>query len=273
MARLLRAYTCETKEGDGLLLSAATPRELWELLYVEHGALTLHTAFYRAPLQAGEFCIVPEGVSRYVTGEGCLRVVRFSPCFFMQLSERYEQDLQYMFELRARSTPSVIDGEHPLYARLSDCFHLCYEELCSREIFYDLRISAHLSLIFADLLSTYSGAYGEGEQPIYRNILRLSPALQYMEAHLAAHISLAELAGEVPLAPDYFTKLFRESMGETPVDYMQSLRVNCAMELLATTDDAVPAIAKSLGVSASYLAELFREALGVTPTAYRKMSK
>lgn len=273
MAKELRAYTCETKDGNGLVLPAASLEGLWELLYVESGTLTLHTAFYHATLSTGVFCFVPEGVSRYVTGVGCLRIVRFTSCFFSQLSERYEQDLQYMFALRARSTPSVIDNNHPLYGRLDECFRLCYEELCSREIFYDLRISAHLSLIFADLLSTYSGAYGEGEQPIYRNILRLSPALKYMDAHLASHISLAELAGEVPLAPDYFTKLFRESMGETPVDYMQSLRVNSAMAMLSGTDESIPAIAKHLGVSPSYLAELFREALAITPTAYRKISK
>ena len=273
MAKALRTYTCDTFEGNGLLLSPATSEEPWELLCVERGTLTLHTAFYEATLGQGVFCIIPRGVSRYVTGEGSLRVIRFSPSIFSLLSERIEQDLQYMFELRARSTPILVDAYHPLYDKIKECFLTCYEELCCRDTFYDLRISAHLSLIFADLLSTYTGAYGEDEQPLYRNILRLSPAIRYMESHLSTHVSLGELAGEVPLAPDYFTKLFRESMGETPIDYMQSLRVNRAMGALAHSDESIPAIAKSLGISSSYLAELFRDSLGVTPTAYRKMSK
>ena len=124
------------------------------------------------------------------------------------------------------------------------------------------------------LLRFYCGAKSEPDRMIYHNVLRLSPVLNYISESFKEKIYIEKLADMINVSPDYFTKMFKESIGKTPIDYINAMRINYAMELLCTTDMQMADIADIIGFcNPNYFHKIFKQYMDVSPLAYRKMSK
>ncbi|MFZ3483554.1 helix-turn-helix domain-containing protein [Sphingomonas sp. 3-13AW] len=92
----------------------------------------------------------------------------------------------------------------------------------------------------------------------------------YMAASLDRQIGLDELAGLVGLSRFHFCTSLKAATGMTPHEWLTSLRMQRARELLATTDWPIIAIALEVGYQTpSAFAASFRKACETTPTAYR----
>lgn len=52
-------------------------------------------------------------------------------------------------------------------------------------------------------------------------------------------LTLEDLAAEAALEPKYFCRVFRQITGRTPINYLNYYRVECAAELLCTTQGAL----------------------------------
>ena len=78
----------------------------------------------------------------------------------------------------------------------------------------------------------------------------------------------------INVSPDYFTKMFKDSMGKTPIEYINGLRINRAMQLLVTTEDSLSDISDKIGFcNPNYFHKIFKQYIDVSPLAYRKSSK
>ncbi len=98
------------------------------------------------------------------------------------------------------------------------------------------------------------------------------PAVLYVDAHLNELISMQEMAELCHLSRSYFSRLFRQEVGENFVDYVNRRKVSRAKELLRTSAKSVGAIAGELGfVDTSYFVKLFKRFEGITPLSYRKL--
>ena len=99
---------------------------------------------------------------------------------------------------------------------------------------------------------------------------QLLQVLDYIDAHLGSNITLAELAGLVDLSQFHFGRLFKQSLGLSPYQYLLQQRVERAKTLLKHTDKPIVAIALECGFnSQSHLGRKFRQLTGITPKAYR----
>lgn len=101
------------------------------------------------------------------------------------------------------------------------------------------------------------------------------PALRrvtdYVAAHLANTISLAELAAVASLSPFHFARQFRKTTGLSPHQYVLRARVEEARRLLLEGRAGVAEIAAEVGFcSQSHLSRHMRQTLGVTPAAVRR---
>jgi transcriptional regulator GlxA family with amidase domain len=68
-----------------------------------------------------------------------------------------------------------------------------------------------------------------------------------------------------------FKRRFAKATGMTPIEYVQTLRLEEAKQILETTDLAVEAVANEVGYEdPSYFGRLFRRTVGLTPAQYRK---
>jgi len=76
--------------------------------------------------------------------------------------------------------------------------------------------------------------------------------------------SLGEVAG---IDPDYLAKIFKKSKGETPNQFIKTIRIERAVELIKTTDLNISQIHHQVGIPhASYFAKIFKEKMGLSPS-------
>ena len=78
----------------------------------------------------------------------------------------------------------------------------------------------------------------------------------------------------INVSSDYFTKMFKDSIGKTPIEYINGLRVNESMRLLSETEKTMAEIADEIGFcNPNYFHKIFKQYIGVSPLAFRKSSK
>lgn len=109
--------------------------------------------------------------------------------------------------------------------------------------------------------------------PLYEGGLpqrQLLKVLDYIDAHLGHGIKLSELAQQVDMSQFHFGRLFKQSLGVSPYQYLLQQRVERAKQLLKQTDNSIVAIALDCGFNShSHLNRKFRQLTGMTPKAYR----
>jgi AraC family transcriptional regulator len=93
----------------------------------------------------------------------------------------------------------------------------------------------------------------------------------YVEAHLDRSIRNEDLANFVRLNPSHFGRVFRNSFGEPPHEYVIRRRVERAQGLMLSTDAPLSAIALDCGLAdQAHLSRLFRRIVGESPRAWRR---
>ncbi len=93
---------------------------------------------------------------------------------------------------------------------------------------------------------------------------------EHVLAHLDQQISLAELAQVAELPPQRLIRAFRNSFGQTPLQYVISQRLQLACRLLESTRMDISAIALATGFSShSHLAHAFKQRYRLSPRQYR----
>ena len=95
--------------------------------------------------------------------------------------------------------------------------------------------------------------------------------LRYIEEHYNEKIGLSELSAKIFYNPSYFSRIFKESIGMSFMDYITNIRINKACELLLKTDLPISEIALNVGCSNnSAFYENFKKIKGITPAQYKK---
>lgn len=111
-------------------------------------------------------------------------------------------------------------------------------------------------------VAVYEGGLGD------RTIVQIS---DYIHAHLDQPIKLADLAEVAGISQFHFSRLFKQSMGMTPHQYLIQQRIEQAKQLLKGTKRAIAEIALECGFnSQSHFSKHVRDATGMTPNNYRK---
>jgi len=96
--------------------------------------------------------------------------------------------------------------------------------------------------------------------------------LAWAQGHLAAPITIAELARRAAMSQRNFARRFQESFGVTPYQWILRQRLQLARRLLETSDLSIDAVADASGfVTAANLRARFTEDLQTTPSAYRRI--
>jgi AraC family transcriptional regulator len=94
--------------------------------------------------------------------------------------------------------------------------------------------------------------------------------VDYMEMHLAEPLSLGQLAGLCALSEYHFARMFKQSFGVPPHQYLLARRMERARNVLRTTGQPLGDVALACGfASASHFSNRFRQVMGATPGAYR----
>ncbi|THF79096.1 helix-turn-helix transcriptional regulator [Cohnella fermenti] len=97
---------------------------------------------------------------------------------------------------------------------------------------------------------------------------------EYIIEHYRAPIRLEELARQIDRSANYTNAIFKETTGQTPIEFMLQLRISTARELLADTEMTQADIARYLGFfDASYFYRTFKRLTGSTPASVRQAAR
>ena len=94
---------------------------------------------------------------------------------------------------------------------------------------------------------------------------------RYLQEHLAEEVSLAVLAEEFHLNPQYISQLFKSEIGVGFLAYLTNIRMEQAKKLLLTSSLSIAEVSERSGY-ADYrvFTKVFKKAEGITPSQYRR---
>lgn len=259
--------------GEGIIDSGYSPTAS-ELLQVISGRVAVTVGTEVAEVSAGDFLFIPADlVFRVETIEGpaSVRGFAFERSLVEGNMDNFDGEINYMFYVQSFSRVVTFKPSHPIYESLCYCMSEAYEEYISKDVCFRLPVRAYLYLLSASILRYYAGERNELDRMIYHNVIRLRPVVEYIAENYGEKIYIETLADMIGVSPDYFTKMFKDSIGTTPIDYINGVRVNHALRLLTMTDTPVNEIADKTGFSnPNYFHKIFKSYMEISPLAYRK---
>lgn len=266
-----------TVSGEGQLIAARFHAVAMEIATVLSGEVIFHIGTDTVEATAGDFVYIPpKTVVRAETrgGSASVRGAIFDTYLIEADMERFDTEILYMFYVQSENRVTLFQPGHPAYAALSRAMNEMYEEYTAKDVCYRLPMRANLCLMVTALLRFYCGSRDESDRMVYHNVLRLRPVLSYIASHCDGKIYIDDLAEMIHVSPDYFTRMFRDSIGKTPVDYINGLRVGRALQLLVQTDDTLGSIAEQVGFcNGNYFHKIFKQYMGESPLAFRRSAR
>lgn len=99
---------------------------------------------------------------------------------------------------------------------------------------------------------------------------RIRQAQQWLENRYHRPITIQSAADVAGLSPRHFKRRFKSVTGETPIAYLQRVRIEAAKRRLETSSDPVSEITWQVGYEdSSSFRRLFKKFTGLSPRAYR----
>jgi len=99
----------------------------------------------------------------------------------------------------------------------------------------------------------------------------LWPVIEHVSRHFDDEITTPRMAELADLSVPQFNRRFRRLLRITPLEYVQSIRIQEAQRLLSTTRQSVGEIASATGFyDQSHFTKRFRKVTGITPLDYRR---
>ena len=137
-----------------------------------------------------------------------------------------------------------------------------------------LTLSTASTLLLTHLLQNYSNV--QWKLPVVTGGLSpfvLRNVLAFIEENLGQPLTLAELAAQAALSEYHFARMFRQSTGLAPHQYVMQRRMEKAKALVQNTATPLTDIALACGFnSASHFSNRFRSATAMTPSQLRAAS-
>ena len=209
--------------------------------------------------------LVDEKVMRKIRGEGepDSSVIRAG-------KHNIHYHLQYIGYLSERRT--WLAGDDFSMADITAAAELLLNALRSRDAGSEVMYESLARVFLVKLVRKY-GAERETEAAFSARFTaaHYKRVLDFIADNYGKAVAIEDIAREAGLSPSHFTRLFRETIGDTPYQFLMRYRVERAKEKLADPSLAMIDIALGCGFSDQpHFSRIFKQFAGLTPSAYRK---
>ena len=110
------------------------------------------------------------------------------------------------------------------------------------------------------------------QRVLYRDF-RIRNSIRLMQDRIGDELAIDTIARDAGLSRPHFYKLFRQHVGITPNIYLNTLRMESAIDRLTRTADPVTSIGLDLGfASQASFTRFFARNVGVPPSDYRRVA-
>ncbi|MFS0637873.1 response regulator [Mesobacillus foraminis] len=102
----------------------------------------------------------------------------------------------------------------------------------------------------------------------------MKKALDFIHGHYTEELTLQLVSSHVHISRNYFSVLFKRSVGKNFIDYVMELRIKKACELLENTSLKVYEVAEQSGFKdVKYFSKLFKKLMGASPVDFRSKNQ
>ena len=92
----------------------------------------------------------------------------------------------------------------------------------------------------------------------------------HIQQHYTEELTLNRVSEIVHVSPPYISKLFKEKLGMTFLEYLTRIRMEKAKQMLRETQESIRRIGCEVGYQdPNYFSRAFKKYVGVTPREYR----
>ena len=162
--------------------------------------------------------------------------------------------------------------ENIFYCDTSSTYTLLFKEIISElqtcRIGYQELLTMYLRQIFMQVQRSHNE-----QLPSIPTYIReqMESARRYFSEHYSESITIEDYAHKSGMSVSWFLRNFRQITGQSPMQYIISIRIHNACNLLLSTDYNITEIASLVGYdNPLYFSRLFHKLQGLSPSDYRK---
>ncbi|WP_273444447.1 AraC family transcriptional regulator [Neolewinella agarilytica] len=145
--------------------------------------------------------------------------------------------------------------------------YLCAEDHPAKDIFFDMSLKE----LLIRLLEIESRQNHLLDPQGLATSQPITAAVSYILGHLDERLTIGSLSKMVYMSKSSFFRAFRNEMGISPVDFINSERIKMAVSLLKRSELSIRQVAMRCGFnSASYFTRMFKKYYGVSPAGFQE---
>lgn len=213
------------------------------------------------PLCAGQGFLIPPDIQTFYTAD------RELPWRYLWIGFDGESAAEYLSDAgisRVNPVFTCKDG-----ARLKD---IVFEMLRHNTfgVHNEFKLQSLLFDFFSVLTESAAGLPAAGTNTD-KGGLYVKKAIEFIQNNYANPIKISDVAAYAAVSRSYLYKLFLETTGRSPQEYLTAFRMTRAAELLSFTGLSVESVAVSCGYNDPLVfSKAFKEKQGKTPSAFRR---
>ncbi|MDQ0231377.1 helix-turn-helix transcriptional regulator [Metabacillus malikii] len=244
-----------------------------EFIYIEEGSINLQIGTNEIRLDEGDGCFLP---SEHLHGASPVGDVPFklhAVVFRIDLLRSFGYDLienNYVKLLNRIYQPIYISRHEDV--EMLEILRNVIRTYEGKDAGFELKIKGYLFLLFAELLNKQEVNVHDTitEKDMTKTEL-LKQVLYYIDENYKHKLTVLDLASVVQMSEGHFSRFFKSYMRMTPMEYINTIRINKACALLKTTDRKLLDIVMDVGFqNQSYFIRLFKKQKGCTPKEWKR---
>ena len=239
--------------------------DFYEFVYILNGIMDVTVNDRVTRLFGGDFVIVN---SRDIHSTHCIGSSRI---LLLQLPYSFLKEHIPGYEfVRFQDTggPFSFPGQNKLKPLLDQMAELYSDQSTIGR----LKLTSLLYSLLSELVADYMVHISENAKlKNDRNFNRLSLIMDYVKEHYTENLSVSDAAGLLHLEEAYFCRFFKKYMGQTFLEYVNSVRLRYIYEDMMKTDLTLSEILERHGFhNYKVFSRMFKEIYGTTPGKKRK---
>lgn len=249
-----------------------------EILYVEDGRAEVSINGKNISGTKGDLIFIEKGAVHYIKSGSDSAVLKFRTLVFnlgfLCLSEENYCQTQLIAPMMSCNIrfKHIITKADKNYAAIVRAYLSLIDAFKSKSEHYQFRLISLFYSLFYEML--VGGHIHTREPESRKNQRAFKQCLAYIDRNYPDRITVADLAEQINFSESYFLHEFSKFMGESPMSYLNSVRLDKAKSMLVSSDKTIDDIAFDCGFqSTSYFIKQFKKKNGVTPLQFRKSNE
>lgn len=252
--------------------------EEFEIGFVTEGSVILGCGNRNYQLECGDIFFINSNVLHSMHRNAAFQCAIFKSIAFHSsiISESITSVFytKYLFPILSSVNfkECIINKDHCAYQSMLNILENVWNYTYSEGADYELKVRNELSTLFG-ILNQIRKNIEENVSPQTLNYLpekRVQVLLDYIHTYYKDKITIESLAKNASISKTEVLRCFKSIIGLSPINYLNSYRLQRAAYLLINTENNIQEIAMDCGFNdSSYFSKLFKKNYHVTPHNYR----